>query len=49
MSKNKAKLIEELELELTQLRSQLPAHTPKPEMLIKIEELEEEINRLKSE
>jgi hypothetical protein len=41
--------IEEIERELAQLRSQLPAHSVKPEMIIKIEELEEELERLKKE
>ena len=39
--------IKELEKQLKQLKSQLPAHSPKPEMLMRIEELEEELERLK--
>jgi hypothetical protein len=40
--------IKELVAELEQLKAQLPAHSPKPEMLIRIEEIEEEIDKLKS-
>jgi hypothetical protein len=38
-----------LESELAQLRSQLPAHSVKPEMIIRIEELEEELENLRTE
>ena len=41
--------IQELEQELSQLKSQLPAHSVKPEMLMRIEELEEELEQLKKE
>ena len=39
--------IKELESELTQLKEQMPAHSVKPEMIMRIEELEEELERLK--
>lgn len=41
--------IKELITELEQLKAQLPAHSPKPEMLIRIEELEDELDRLIAE
>lgn len=41
--------IKELKNTLSELRSQLPAHSIKPEMIMKIEELEEELERLKNE
>ena len=40
-------IISELEAKIETLKSQLPAHSPKPEMLMKIEELEEELEMLK--
>jgi hypothetical protein len=43
------KRIIELENEIAQLKSQLPAHSLKPEMLVRIEELEDELERLKKE
>jgi hypothetical protein len=49
MNEDKLKRIEALEVELAQLRAQLPAHSLKPEMLMKIEELEEELEKLKKE
>ena len=49
MTKDKETRIVELERELAQLKSQLPAHSVKPEMIIKIEELEEELEKLKKE
>jgi hypothetical protein len=41
--------IKEIEQILTELRSSLPAHSIKPEMLIRIEELEDELERLKAD
>ncbi len=48
MSVEKERRISELEKLITELKSQLPAHSPKPEMLMKIEELEEELEELKA-
>jgi hypothetical protein len=47
MTKNIEDLIRELETTIADLKSQLPAHSPKPEMLMKIEELEDELEKLK--
>lgn len=44
---DKEQRIKELEEQLEQLKSQLPAHSPKPEMLLQIEELEEELEMLR--
>jgi hypothetical protein len=46
--KNKidARIIE-LESELEQLRSQIPAHSMKPEMLLRMEDLEDELKQLR--
>jgi len=41
--------LEELERELAQLQAQLPRHSIKPSTLARIDELEEEIARLKKE
>jgi hypothetical protein len=49
MSQDKEARINKLEQELAQLKSQLPAHSIKPEMIIRIEELEDEIELLKKE
>jgi hypothetical protein len=49
MNEDKISKINEIERKLAQLRSQLPAHSVKPEMIIKIEKLEEELERLKKE
>lgn len=38
--------IAEIEQELAQLRASLPAHSLKPSMLARIEELEDELTRL---
>ena len=46
--KDKKQRILLLEQELAQLRAQLPAHSVKPEMLQKIEALEEELEQLKA-
>jgi len=46
---DKKQRIQVLENEIAQLRSQLPAHSVKPEMIIRIEELEEELEQLKKE
>ena len=40
--------IQELERQIAQLKAQLPAHSIKPEMIMKIEELEEELEKLKN-
>ncbi|WP_455392549.1 histidine kinase [[Eubacterium] cellulosolvens] len=48
MSAEKEERIKELESLITELKSQLPAHSVKPQMLMRIEELEEELERLKS-
>ena len=49
MEADTKKRINELKEEIAQLKSQLPAHSPKPEMLIMIEELEDELERLNKE
>ena len=41
--------INELEVQISELKSQLPAHSVKPEMLMKLEALEEELEKLKME
>lgn len=38
-----------LEQKLTDLRARLPAHSASPKMIIEIEELEDELERLKAE
>ena len=48
MAIDKTRRIKELETELSQLKSQLPAHSPKPEMLLRIEYLEDELEKLRS-
>lgn len=45
----KAERLAELERELAQLQSQLPKHGLKPSTLARIDELEEEIEKLKAE
>ncbi len=45
MTKDIKVRIKELETKIKDLKSQLPAHSPKPEMLIRIEELEEELEK----
>lgn len=45
---DKSQRIKELEQEISELKSQLPAHSVKPEMIIKIEQLEDELDRLKA-
>jgi hypothetical protein len=49
MNENKVQRIKDLEELIQELKSQLPAHSVKPEMLIRIEELEDELEKLKSE
>jgi len=39
--------IKDLEAELIQLNKQIPAHSMKPEMIMRMEELEEELEQLK--
>jgi hypothetical protein len=46
---DKMQRILELEKLITELKSQLPAHSVKPEMLMRIEELEKELEILKAE
>ncbi|MBI5302247.1 MAG: histidine kinase [Chloroflexi bacterium] len=41
--------LEELERELEQVKAQLPRHSIKPSMLARLDELEEEIARLKKD
>ncbi len=41
--------LEELERELEQLKTQLPRHSIKPSTMARIDELEEEIEKLKKE
>lgn len=48
MATDKMNRIIELEREISQLRSQLPAHSVKPEMLMKLEDLEDELRSLKA-
>lgn len=43
------KKIKEIEEEIADLRSRLPAHSVKPNMITRLEELEEELERLKEE
>ncbi len=43
------KRIEELEEQIADIRRRLPAHSVKPAMLSRLEELEEELERLKAE
>ena len=38
-----------LERELAELRGQMPKHTPRPSLFLRIEELEDEIARLRSD
>jgi hypothetical protein len=45
----KEKRIYELEQEIIDLKSRMPAHSVKPEMIMKLEELEDELRRLKNE
>jgi hypothetical protein len=49
MGDDKEQRIKELERGLSQLTAQLPAHSIKPEMLMRIEEMEEELEKLKKE
>jgi len=48
MKEDKIQRIKYLEKSIQELKSQLPAHSVKPEMLMRIEELEEELEKLKS-
>jgi uncharacterized protein YlxW (UPF0749 family) len=41
--------IEELETEIAELRKRLPPHSVPPKMLWKLEELEEELEKLKED
>ena len=41
------KRIKELEDEIADLKSRMPAHSVKPIMIIRLEELEDELRRLK--
>jgi hypothetical protein len=41
--------IEELEKRIDELKKSLPAHSVKPEMLIELEELEEKLEKAKTE
>jgi uncharacterized small protein (DUF1192 family) len=41
--------IKALKSELHQLKSQMPAHSVKPGMLMRLEEIEDELERLKAE
>jgi len=45
----KEKRINELEQEITDLKSRWPAHSVKPIMIMRLEELEDELRRLKNE
>ncbi|NLS76281.1 MAG: histidine kinase [Chloroflexi bacterium] len=40
--------IEQVALKLADAKARLPKHTPRPSMLIEIEELEEELARLRT-
>ncbi len=42
-----AEKIRELEEQIADLKRRLPAHSVKPAMIIRLEELEEELDRLK--
>ena len=41
--------IKELEERIADLQARMPAHTPRPHMLIELEELEEELEKAKAE
>ena len=45
----KEKRINELEQEIADLKSRMPAHSVKPIMIMRLEELEDELRRLKNE
>jgi hypothetical protein len=40
--------LEALERELAELQGQMPKHSPRPSLLLRIEELEDEIGRLRA-
>ncbi len=46
---DKEKRINELELEIADLKNRMPAHSVKPIMIMRLEELEDELKRLKNE
>ncbi len=41
--------LQRLEAELADLKARMPAHTPRPAMLMEMEDLEDEIARLRAE
>lgn len=45
----KEKRINELEQEIADLKSRMPAHSIKASMIMRLEELEDELSRLKNE
>ncbi len=49
MKEDREERIRELKKEIADLRNRLPAHSVKPAMLSRLEELEEELERLKKD
>ena len=49
MKYEKKNRLEELERQIENLKSRLPAHSVKPGMIQELEELEEELEKLKTE
>ena len=49
MKYEKKKRIEELERHIADLKSRMPAHSVKPIMIMKLEELEDELRKVKNE
>lgn len=48
MSEPRVSRLEEMERELAELRGQMPKHSPRPSLLLRIEDLEDEIARLRA-